>query len=79
MEFYGSESTILTQAKLWSILLPKSHKTHIAQLHRSIFAIYIYIAKFPLIVYYHSLFYILGHVATIVTSYCDVRYMIVPK
>ncbi len=33
MEFYGSEATILT------ILLPKIHKTHIAQHHCSVFAL----------------------------------------
>ncbi len=39
MELYGSEATILTKVKLRSILLPKIHKTHIAQYHRSIFAL----------------------------------------
>ncbi len=39
MEFYGSEATILTEAKLRSILLPKIHKTHIARHHKSIFAL----------------------------------------
>ncbi len=85
MEFYGSEAPILTEVKLRSILLPKIHKTHIDRHHRSIFAslsnvygsstlVYGYIARFSLIIYYHSLFYSLGHGATIVTSYWDVRY-----
>ncbi len=39
MEFYGSEAIILTEVKLRSILLQKIHKTHIAQYHRSIFAL----------------------------------------
>ncbi len=39
MEFYGSEATILTEAKLRSILLPKIHKTHIGGHHSSIFAL----------------------------------------
>ncbi len=39
MEFYGSEATILTEAKPWSILLQKIHKTHIARHHMSIFAL----------------------------------------
>ncbi len=39
MEFYGSELTILTEAKPRSILLPKIYKIHIAQHHRSIFAL----------------------------------------
>ncbi len=39
MEFYVSEATILTEAKLTSILLLKNHKTHIAQHYRSIFAL----------------------------------------
>ncbi len=38
MEFYGSETTILTSALPRSILLPQIHKTHIARHHRSIFA-----------------------------------------
>ncbi len=41
MEFYGSEATILTEAKPWSILLPNTYKTHIVQHHRSIFALFI--------------------------------------
>ncbi len=82
MEFYESEATILTDAKPRSILLLKIHKTHIGQHHRSIFALlYVkclwfkhiglwdtYIARFSLIIYKHSLFYSLGHGATIVTS-----------
>ncbi len=86
MEFYGSSATRLTLASPQSILLPKIHKTHIAQHHTSIFALlyvkclqgsstlvygYIYcyillnnLLTFPVLVY--------G--ATIVTSYCDVRY-----
>ncbi len=43
----------------------------IVQAHRSMDT---YIARLSLIIYYHSLFYSLGHGATIVTSYCDVRY-----
>ncbi len=39
MDFYGSEATILTEAKPRSILLSKIHKTHIAQHHQSIFAL----------------------------------------
>ncbi len=39
MEFYGSNSTILTEAKSRSILLLKIHKTHIARHHRSIFVL----------------------------------------
>ncbi len=39
MEFYGSETTILTEAKPMSILLLKIHKTHIARHHRSIFTL----------------------------------------
>ncbi len=39
MKFYGSEATILTEAKLRSILLQKIHKTHMARHHRSIFAL----------------------------------------
>ncbi len=87
MEFYGSEVTILTEAKPRSILLPKFHKTHIAQHHRSIFdLLYVkcfwfkhlsmdtYIAKFSLIIYYHSLFYSLEYGATIVISYCDFKH-----
>ncbi len=37
--FYGSEATILTEAKPKLILLPKIYKTHIAQHHRSILAL----------------------------------------
>ncbi len=40
MEFYGSESTILSEAKPRSISLPKIHKTHIGRHHSSIFAYY---------------------------------------
>ncbi len=36
--------------------------------------IHTYIARFSLIIYYHSLIYSLGHGATIVMSYGDVRY-----
>ncbi len=32
MEFYGSEATILTEVKARSILLPKIHKIHIADI-----------------------------------------------
>ncbi len=31
-----------------------------------------YIARFSLIIYYHSLFCSLGHYATIVASYCPI-------
>ncbi len=41
MEFYGPGAPIFTEAKLKSILLPKVHKTHIAQHQRSIFALYV--------------------------------------
>ncbi len=69
-------------------LLPKIHKTHIVWHHRAIFALlyvkclwfkhiglwtHTYIARFSLLIYYHSLFYSL-HGATIVTSYSDVNY-----
>ncbi len=33
-----------------------------------------YIARLSLIIYYHSLFYSLRHGATIMMSYCDIRY-----
>ncbi len=39
MEFYGSEATLMTEVKPRSILMLKIHKTHIAQHHRSIFAL----------------------------------------
>ncbi len=39
MEFYGSEATILSEAKPRSILLPKIYRTHIARHHWSIFAL----------------------------------------
>ncbi len=85
MEFYGSEATILTKAKLRSILLPNIHESHIARDHRLVFALlYVvfmvqthwfmdtYIARFSLIIYYHSMFYCLGNGVTIVTSYCPI-------
>ncbi len=39
MECYGSEAKLLTEAKLRSVLLLKTHKTHIARHHSSIFAL----------------------------------------
>ncbi len=39
IEFYGYKATILTEAKLKSILLPKIRGTHIARHHRSIYAL----------------------------------------
>ncbi len=39
VEFCGSEATILTEAKLRSILLPKIHRTHITRHHSSIFVL----------------------------------------
>ncbi len=39
MQFYGSEATILTEAKPTSILLLKIHKTHINRHYWSIFAL----------------------------------------
>ncbi len=39
MEFYGYLATILTEAKLRSILLLKIHKSHISRHDRPIFAL----------------------------------------
>ncbi len=93
-QFYGSWATILTSASPRSILLPKI-KNDIIQPHRSIFAYYMsnifgssplvygyYTARFSfklIIFYYYSMFYSLGHGATILThivliNYCKVRY-----
>ncbi len=33
-----------------------------------------YIARFSLIIYHHSMFYSQGGGATIVTSYCEIKY-----
>ncbi len=38
-----------------------------------------YIARFSLIIYYHSLFYNLGHGTTIVVSYCDSDTIVAPQ
>ncbi len=39
MVFYRTEATIVTEVKPRSIMLLMIHKTHIAQHHRSIFAL----------------------------------------
>ncbi len=78
MDFYGSESTILTEVKPRSLLLPKIHKTHIARHRRSVFALYMVQAHWSmdarLLTYYHSLLYSVGYGTTVVKSYCDIRH-----
>ncbi len=52
VEFYGSEATIFTEVKQWSILIPKNYKTHIVQHHRSTFALLYNIICIKIVQYY---------------------------
>ncbi len=72
--------SIHTVVKPRSILLPKIHKTLIAQHQRSLFSLYVKCLWFNpiglwipiLLVYYHSLVYSLEHGTAIITPYCTI-------